>query len=318
MPEKKQIYIVLGPTASGKESASFSIAPQINAEIISIDSMKIYTGLDIGTAKASQKMQAQVPHHCLDIAQPTENFSVSDFVECADNAITDIIERGKVPLLSGGTALYYKGLIEGIFEAPAKDEAYRLELEDFARNNGNEELFKKLLSVDPLSAEKLHPNDLRRVIRALEVVKLTGKPISASQKQWSGFHSQQGSFSGELRYDFKMVMLDWPRDLLYERVEKRVDIMIEQGLEDEAKTVYENRDTYSRTPLQAVGYKEFFPYFAGDESLEEAISILKMNTRRLAKSQCTWFRKFPAEVIAMHPKMTATDLATRILSIFNL
>ncbi len=314
MGEKNEIYIILGPTASGKESAAFAIAHTLGAEIISVDSMKIYKTLDIGTAKATNEMREKVPHHCLDIIPPTfADFSVGAYVEFADSAINDIISRGKKPLLSGGTALYYKGLLEGIFEAPPKDMALREELNYFAQENGNEALYKRLLDLDPVSAGKYHPNDLRRVIRALEVITLTGKAVSDSRNQWSGFHSEAaGNFQGELRYDFKMVMLDWQRPLLYNRIEERVDIMMDKGLLNEAEYVYHNSETFARTPLQAVGYKEFFPYFENKESLEEAVDTLKKNTRHLAKSQCTWFRKFPCQRISLSEGMSKDDISSLI------
>lgn len=314
MGEKIEIYIILGPTASGKESAAVALAPDFGAEIISVDSMKIYKTLDIGTAKATEDMRKRVPHHCLDIIEPTfADFSVGAYVESADRAIRDIVSRGKKPLLSGGTALYYKGLLEGIFEAPPKDMALRDELNHFAQENGNEALYKRLMEVDPVSAGKYHPNDLRRVIRALEVITLTGKAISDSRSQWSGFHSEDaGDFQGDLRYDFRMVLLDWQRPLLYKRIEERVDIMMDKGLINEAEYVYHNRESFARTPLQAVGYKEFFPYFKKKESLEEAVDSLKKNTRHLAKSQCTWFRKFPCQRIPLLEGMTKDDILSLI------
>ncbi len=230
------------------------------------------------------------------------------YVAAADTAISDIIARGHRPLLSGGTALYYKGLLEGIFDAPPRDLGLREELQTFAREQGNEALYQRLVELDPVSAEKYHPNDLRRVIRALEVITLTGEPVSKSRNQWSGFHSGGGNFQGELRYNFKMLMLDWERELLYKRIGQRVDIMLEKGLLSEAEDVYKRRAQLARTPLQAVGYKEFFPYFAGQESLEVAVENLKKNTRHLAKSQCTWFRKFPCQRIPLKTELSKEDL----------
>ncbi len=309
MGGKTALKIILGPTASGKESAAFALAPRLNAEIVSVDSMKIYQTLDIGTAKATGEMRAAVPHHCLDLIAPTyDNFSVGEYVEAADAAIADIAARGKIPLLSGGTALYYKGLLEGIFAAPAKDSAVREELRAFAAEYGNEALHRRLQELDPVSAAKYHCNDLRRVVRALEVIMLTGKPVSSSRNEWSGFHDDSAAFGGELRYDFKMLLLDWPRADLYERIEARVELMLERGLLAEAEYVYQQRDSFSRTPLQAVGYKEFFPYFTGEQPLEEAVATLKKNTRHLAKSQCTWFRKFPCQRIALDTSMAKDDI----------
>ena len=316
--KKQKVFIVLGPTASGKESASFEICKRIDAEIISVDSMKVYKKLDIGTAKATWQMQEEVRHHCLDIIEPSfADFSVGAYVMEADKAIDDVASRGKIPLLSGGTALYYKGLLEGIFEAPPKDLQLREELKKFAGENGNQALYKRLVKLDPLSAKKYHPNDIRRVVRALEVIELTGESLSSRQKEWSGFHSDQEYFTGEMRYDFTMVWLDWSRQVLYNRIEQRVDLMLEKGLIAEAEYVYANRDIFARTPLQAVGYKEFFPYFSGQISLDEAVKTLKKNTRHLAKSQMTWFRKFPCEKIPLDPEMTQEDIVQTILEIIS-
>ncbi len=311
------IHIIAGPTASGKESAAYHIAQKMSAEIVSVDSMKIYRQLDIGTAKATPQMRQNVPHHCLDIAQPENEFSVADYQAAADQAIADIAARGKTVILSGGTALYYKAILEGIFEAPPKDEALREEYKNFAAAHGNDALFEKLKAQDPQAAGKLHPNDTRRVIRALEIIKLTGQPISARQQQWSGFHDDNEGFSGNLRYPFKMVWLNWERDELYRRIELRVDKMIDTGLEDEAKMVWQNRGNYARTPLQAVGYKEFFPYFSGECSLAEAVDTLKKNTRHLAKSQCTWFRKFPATALVPQTGESQDDVCNKILSAWD-
>lgn len=305
------LTIVLGPTASGKEAAAFALALRQRAAIVSVDSMKIYCGLDIGTAKPDATKRAAVEHFCLDLADPAEDFSVARFQQAADAAIAQTAARAQPIILSGGTALYYKAILEGLFDAPQKDEALREELRNYAEANGNDALFARLRAADPAAAAKLHPNDVRRVVRALEIVELTGEPISARQKEWSGFHdpAQVAGFSGDLRYAFRMFRLDWPREELYRRIEARVDRMIAQGLEQEARIVYENRARYSRTPLQAVGYKEFFPYFAGQMTLPEAIDLLKKNTRHLAKSQTTWFRKFPAVAIPLAPGMTADNVA---------
>lgn len=306
------IDIILGPTASGKESSAFAIARKCGAEIVSVDSMKIYRGLDIGTAKATQEMRAKVAHHCLDIADTQEDFSVARYQQAADAAIARIATRGGRAILSGGTALYYKAVLEGLFEAPLKDELLRARLREFAAQHGKDALYSRLAEHDPQAAAKLHPNDLRRVVRALEIIELTGAPISARQQQWSGFHGEEGAFAGELRYRFRMARLDWPREELYRRIEVRVARMLEEGLEAEARLVYDNRDTFSRTPLQAVGYKEFFPYFSGECGLTTAVEELQTNTRHLAKSQCTWFNKFPATPAVLQQGMSADDVAATV------
>lgn len=306
------LNIILGPTASGKESSAFIIAQNMKAGIISVDSMKVYRNLDIGTAKASTQMREIIPHYCLDIADPTEDFSVGRFQNAADGGIAQLTRNGKKVILSGGTALYYKAILEGLFDAPVKDETLREKLRDFAAQYGNDALYARLLAQDPKAAKKIHTNDLRRVIRALEIIELTGKPISQKQQQWSGFHNDEERFRTPLRYSFKMVRLDWPREELYRRIELRVDKMLEEGLEGEARYVFDNRDTFSRTPLQAVGYKEFFPYFRHECNLQDAIELLKKNTRHLAKSQLTWFHKFPAQGVALSPGMSANDIASAV------
>jgi tRNA dimethylallyltransferase len=305
---KPFLRILLGPTASGKESAAVACAKMIGGEIVSVDSMKIYRTLDIGTAKASEKIRADVPHHCLDIADPEENFSVGRYVEEAEKAIVSVVARGKVPILSGGTALYYKGLLEGLFDGPSADADLREEFNRRAETEGVEKLYAELAEVDPQAAEKIHPNDLRRIVRALEVAKLTGQPISSQQTQWVG---------AEYRYPCALAALDWPREVLYARIEKRVDLMMAEGLLEEARQVYEKRDYLSRTPLQAVGYKEFFSYFSGETDLAEAVELLKKNTRNLAKSQMTWFRKFPCEWIAMDEKMNLTEVVEKSIAAWS-
>jgi len=312
---RPMIHIILGPTASGKERTALEYAKLISGEIVSVDSMKIYKHLDIGTAKATAAMREEVPHHLIDFIEPTESFSVAEFVKHADDAIQDIAGRGKVPVLSGGTALYYKGLLEGIFDAPPSDPSLRQQLKDEAEHDGHgHNLHARLQQADPRAAEKIHPNDLRRLVRALEIVILTGKPLSQQQQQWAGFQENIADNGLKpIRYTCKMMGLQWPREDLYARIETRVDRMISEGLEQEARMVYEQRNFYNRTPLQAVGYKEFFPYFYGSCARNEAVNVLKKNTRHLAKSQMTWFRKFPSSWLQMGEKEKPQQTALRML-----
>jgi len=312
--DKPYLYIILGPTASGKESLAFAAATCLGAEIVSVDSMKVYKSLDIGTAKPDAANRKAVPHHCLDLIEPEVSFSVAEYVKAAEDAIRSIASRGKIPILSGGTALYFKGLLEGLFDAPPVDEALREELKAKDRN----ELYAELQQRDPLAAAKIHPNDIRRVTRALEIIILTGKPVSSQQTQWDGFHEDRKDnrmLTAGLNYPCTMVAPDHPREELYRRIEARVDRMIDSGLVDEAKKVYDNRDNISRTPLQAVGYKELFPFFEKQTSLEEAIDTLKKNTRHLAKSQMTWFRKFPCKWVDMSDEEGKT--VERIIEIWQ-
>lgn len=309
IPETPRLRILLGPTASGKESIALAIARQLSCGIISVDSMKVYTHLDIGTAKASAAVRAEVPHACIDLVEPTEEFTVARYLEAAETAIAACVEKGETPLLSGGTALYYKNLLEGLFDGPGEDPALRDELKQRAEAEGADALYAELKEVDPVAAEKLHPHDVRRVVRALEVHALTGQPLSAWQTQWRDSHTDE-----TYRYAFSMVALDWPRELLYKRIEARVDRMMEAGLVEEARWVHACRDTIARTPLQAVAYKELFPYFNGETSLDEAVDTLKKNTRHLAKSQMTWFRKFPCQWLPMREGESAEATAARVLA----
>ncbi len=323
------LRILLGPTASGKEGLALLCAERIAAEIVSVDSMKIYRGLDIGTAKPDAETRARIRHHCLDIAEPTEVFSVARYVEAADAAIAAIAAGNKPPLLSGGTALYYKGLLQGLFSGPRANPGLRRSLRARAESEGPQALYAELERLDPATASRVHPNDLRRVIRALEVAMLTGRPISEQQTQWTGTGRSSPSgnaaapgsngFPGSraMRYPCAMVALEWPRETLYRRIEARVEQMLAAGLVEEARRVYENRDTYSPTPLQAVGYKEFFPYFEGGATMNEAIELLRKNTRNLAKSQDTWFRKFPCHRLRMHEDRPREEVVHEILRIWE-
>lgn len=316
---KPVLYICLGPTASGKEAAALLAAEQVGGEILSVDSMKIYRTLDVGTAKPSAHARARVRHHGLDIADPGEPFSVGDYVRMAEAAIADILARGRQPVLSGGTALYYKALLDGLFDAPGADPDLRGTLQEEARRLGTDALHRRLAAVDPQAAEKIHPHDLRRIIRALEVHIHTGEPISRHQREWNGFHGDTGATPPEpfSRYRHVMVWLDWPRPILHGRIRRRVERMLQSGLEDEARRVWDMRERMALAPLQAVGYKEFFGWFEGREARGEAVELLLRNTRRLAKSQCTWFRKFPAIRLPMEESRSDAGVASQMLAIWQ-
>ncbi len=313
------LRIIIGTTASGKERLALAVAERLGGEIVSVDSMKVYRGLDVATAKAGPDERAAVPHHCLDLVEPTEMFSAADFVREAEAAIAAIRARGAVPVLSGGTAFYYKALLEGLFDGPAADPALRAELEARAAEQGSEALHRDLEKADATAAAKIHPSDLRRIIRALEVLRLTGQGISASQTQWREFHHpdrevRAASFFAQPRHPFIMVRLVRSRDDIRARVAERIRRMAHSGLEEEARRVWENRDAISRTPLQSVGYKEFFPYFAGESSWEEAVEKLRLGTNRLVRSQDTWFRKFPAHEIALAPDASTEKAADDLVA----
>ncbi len=314
MPAKTPLKIIVGTTASGKEQLALAVAKKIGGEIISVDSMKVYTCLDIATAKASLADRQDVPHHCLDLVAPTETFSAADFAAAADAAIADITSRGKVPILSGGTAFYYKALLDGLFEGPGADPVVRKEIEEKAAREGTASLHDELSRLDPAAAAKIHPSDLRRLVRALEVMRLTGEPISSRQKEWAGFHSDEApAFFATPRHQFVMARIVRDRDNVHARIRARVARIEHEGLKEEAEYVFTHRDTMSRTPLQAVGYKEFFPYFAGSARWEEAIERLCLNTNKLVRSQDTWFRKFPATLLEAGDK-DANMLAEQLLA----
>ncbi|WP_413381448.1 tRNA (adenosine(37)-N6)-dimethylallyltransferase MiaA [Alkalihalobacillus sp. 1P02AB] len=277
---KEDLISIVGPTGVGKTALSIELAKKYGGEIISGDSMQIYRGMDIGTAKVNEEEMQGVPHHLLDIKDPDEAFSVADFQELVVPLITRLNQKKKVPILTGGTGLYVNSIIKGYqFSETEEDLTYRKELEQFVSEHGVEALYTQLLSVDPDAKEVIHPNNVRRVIRALEVFKVTGIP----------FTKQQKSTSEEERYHLAMIGLTMPRDQLYARINRRVDIMVKNGLIEEVEHLY-NQDLKDVQSVQAIGYKELYGYMDGLYSLEEAIEKLKQNSRRYAKRQYTWFR----------------------------
>ncbi|MEH7084154.1 tRNA (adenosine(37)-N6)-dimethylallyltransferase MiaA [Neobacillus drentensis] len=280
MDSKQKLLVIIGPTAVGKTKLSIEMAKRYNGEIISGDSMQIYRGMDIGTAKIKQEEMEGIPHYLIDIKEPTENFSVAEFQLLVRAKIDEIAQKGKLPIIVGGTGLYIQSVIYDYqFSDVPGDEAYRLTLEERVKEIGHEALYKELLEVDPDSAAQIHPNNVRRVIRALEIFHLTGKTMQEFQ------HTQQP----DLLYDTAIIGLTMEREKLYERINYRVDIMVEEGLIEEVKRLYQQglRDCQS---IQAIGYKELFAYFDGKIALDEAIANLKQNSRRYAKRQLTWFR----------------------------
>ena len=276
-----QSWVLLGATATGKGSVALELADRYPVEIVSVDSMKVYRGMDIGTAKPPEDERRRVPHHMMDVMEPDEKCDVGQFYRRAHEVIEDIKDRGKRPLLVGGSALYLKALIWGLFEGPDSSEELREKLRAEADEKGRHALHDRLKSVDPVSADKIHPNDLKRIVRALEVYELTGQPLSEQQNE---------DFGSEPELDCRIVGLWWPREQLHDRIEKRVQRMLEQGLEEEVRTL---RGRLGPQASQAVGYKELMRYLDGEIDRSEAVRLIKRNTRRLAKNQETWFRKFP-------------------------
>ena len=273
------VYIV-GPTASGKTARAVQLAKRLRGEIVSADSMQVYRGMNIGTAKPTASERAEVPHHLIDILDLDETFSVARFKSLADTAITDIRRRGGVPLVVGGTGLYVKSLTEGIFDGPSADWDLRKRLRQKERDDGPGYLYGELRRVDPESAERIKPADIRRIIRALEVHELAGRTISDLQKEWE-----------RTRPDIAIIGLTMERDLLNERIDNRVDEMFRDGLLEETKRLIGDDLERNRTAMQAIGYKEVVGCLNGEYSLDRARELLKRNSRRYAKRQLTWFRK---------------------------
>ena len=280
---KKKIIAVVGPTASGKSALALELARRYDGEIVSCDSMQIYKKMNIGTAKPTEAELLSVRHHLIDIAEPTENFSCEDYVKLASNAINDICKRGKLPIVCGGTGLYLDALLRGGVSAPSIDTSeIRAELCARAEREGIEKIYSELQAVDPESAAAIHPHNEKRVIRALEIYLATGRKKSDLDKE---------SKSVESPYDATVAYLTFDdREVLYDRIDRRVDIMISDGLIEETRALMnEGIFDVNRTAAQAIGYKELFGFLEGREDLNSAIETLKRSTRRYAKRQITWF-----------------------------
>ena len=285
MSNKQKIIAVVGPTASGKTSLSIAIAKELGGEILSCDSMQIYRDMDIGTAKPSAEEQDGVPHHLIDIAAADEPFSCAEYAALAKNKIAEVASRGKLPIFCGGTGLYLDGVLRGgnSYEKTETDPTYRAELEQVAAEQGAEAVHAMLAAVDPDAAQATHPNNIKRVIRALEIYHTTGVTKTELDRR---------SVQVESEYDALVLGIRFPdTEELYERINLRVDLMIEQGLLDECRRLMEaGVFERSATAAQAIGYKELFPYLRGELPLKNCVETLKMATRRYAKRQMTWFR----------------------------
>ncbi|MCZ0702637.1 tRNA dimethylallyltransferase [Natronobacillus azotifigens] len=277
----KEIVIgVVGPTAVGKTSLSVEIAKAFNGEVISGDSMQIYRGMDIGTAKVTEEEQEGIPHHMLDIRSPDESFSVAEFQTNVKRYVQEITSRGNLPIIAGGTGLYIEAaLYDYQFADQKRDESLQARIEKEIETNGMDVIYERLRKVDPEQAEKIHPNNVRRVIRALEVYERTGSTMSE-------MHQKQSKTSP---YHPILIGLEMERSLLYDRINHRVDLMMTEGLLEEVKRFYQ-QGLEDAQAMQAIGYKEFIPYFKGHYSLTEAVELLKRNSRRYAKRQYTWFK----------------------------
>ena len=282
MEQKPICWVLAGPTASGKTALSIRLAKEHNCEIICMDSMQIYRGMTIGTAKHTPAEMEGIPHHMLDVADPGEPFSVAMYQQMAEAAASDIIARGKQPLFVGGTGLYLRALRHPMAMGMVTgDEKIREVLEHEAeQTDGRFKLHRRLFEVDPDTANRLHVNDVRRVVRSLEVYQLTGVPFS-----------KQPQVEAESPYQYRVASLTMDRALLYQRIEKRVDMMLEDGLVDEVRALLEDGVPADAQVLKGLGYKELIPYIRGECTLEEAVYELKLGTRHYAKRQLTWMRR---------------------------
>lgn len=283
---KKPLILIAGPTASGKTKTSVLLAKAIGGEIISADSMQIYKGMDIGTAKIKPEEMEGIPHYMIDEWAPDFPCSVAVFKEKVKAYLEVIYAKGKIPILVGGTGFYINAILyDTQFEETEADTAYRQELENIAKNQGTLVLHEQLRLVDPKSAEMIHPNNVKRVIRALEYYKDTGIPISEHNEK-----EKEKRMENESPYDYTFFALSMDRGILYERINLRIDQMVEEGLVAEVKQFFAAGLSEDLPSMKAIGYKEFFPYFKGEQSLESCIEKLKQNTRNYAKRQLTWFR----------------------------
>jgi tRNA dimethylallyltransferase len=274
-------WFLTGATAVGKTAVGIALAQRINAEIISLDSMAIYRGMDIGTAKPAAAERAAVPHHLVDIVDPADEYSVAQYVDAAAATVADIRARGRQPLFVGGTPLYLKSLLRGLFEGPPADWRLRQDIESELAHVGQQALYDRLAQVDPVAASHIHPHDTRRLIRALEVFRATGEPISHQQLQFE---------EGRPAHECCVFVLRRKREELHARIEGRVEAMIDAGLVDEVRQLISQGRQLGRTARQAVGYREALAYLAGECNHDEMVARIKARTRRFAKRQGTWFR----------------------------
>jgi tRNA dimethylallyltransferase len=287
MSSEKPILIIAGPTAAGKTDASLLLARQLGAEIVSADSMQIYRGMDIGTAKPSPEQRKLIYHHMIDIVEPNQPYSVGDYLRDARAAIDGILSSGGVPLVVGGTGLYIRALTRGLFHGPPADLDLRERLLNREAEGEPGMLYADLVKVDPEAAVKIHPNDLRRTVRALEVYYLRDRKLSEFQREHA---------FGDRPYRFTLLFLVRSRDELYRRIEKRVEQMIDSGLEAEVRALFDRGYPMDLASMRGLGYKQLIEHFLGRSTRDEAVALLKRDTKRFAKRQFTWFRREPEAV----------------------
>jgi tRNA dimethylallyltransferase len=304
-----EFLVILGQTASGKERVSLALAHQLGGEIVSCDSMKVYRGMDIGTAKAGEADRLSVPHHLIDVVDPWERFSAAQWAQAAEAAIADIVSRGRLPIVSGGTVLYLKALVFGLFEGPGANPAIRARLADEAKRHGTAALHARLADVDPQAARRIHPNDLRRIVRALEVHELTGQPISTQQRQFDAPRTDLRPWVFALRRT---------RDDLHRRIDDRADRMIANGLADEVRRLTADPRGLSPEASAAVGYREMIDCLQGRLPVERVADEIKKNTRLFARRQMTHLRSLAlVRWIDVHPNESPDSTAQRIADVWR-
>jgi tRNA dimethylallyltransferase len=302
----KKLLIIAGPTAVGKTEISVKLAKELNGEIISTDSMQIYKYMDIGSAKISKEEMEGIPHHLIDIIDPKVQFSVSEYKQKCLEVMEEIYSRGKLPILVGGTGLYIDSVTCNMsFTESEKDEEYRSYLWNLAEKEGNDKLHSMLKDIDNESYNSIHPNNRKRVIRALEVYKLTGKPFSSFKEDNRKY---------DVPYNIFYYVLNMDRAKLYERINKRVDIMMKKGLIEEVKKLMNMGLTSNMQSMQGIGYKEIMYYLNGDISLEQAEEMIKQGTRNYAKRQLTWFRKDPRAVFIDKDDLSEEEIINKIIN----
>ncbi len=305
-----RVNLLIGCTAGGKSRVGLELARRFEGEILSVDSMKIYRRMDIGTAKPSPEVRRRIPHHGIDIVEPSDSFSLADYLDYADQAIRAIDKHNKPVLAVGGTMLYVRGLTAGVFQGPGADAQFRAKIRQRAKEQGQEKLHAELARIDPEAAQRIHPNDIRRIERALEVFHLTGQPISELQTQWE-------QSSGP--YDCRIVALRRPKEEANRRINARVKRMIEAGLVEEVKTLLAEPKGIGSQAAQAVGYAEIIAHLRGEMPLDKAIEKIKINTRRLGKSQRTWMRRIPGiTFLDVAEEELPEQIADRVADIWNL
>lgn len=301
--EKIKLVVVCGATGTGKTRLAIDIARRFLGEVVSADSMQIYRYMDIGTAKPTAEERARCPHHLIDFVEPDAEFSVADYAPLAHEKIAEIASRGRLPILCGGTGLYINSVVNDIsFGEQEADPRLRRELNEIAEREGGERLIEMLSEFDPVSAERLHPNNRRRVVRAIEFYRKTGVPISEHQERTK---------RAESRYDPIMFEISYPREVLYERIDRRVDLMLGDGLLSEVETLRARGFTSDMNSMKGIGYKELFEYLDGKCALTEAVENIKRGSRRYAKRQLTWFRR-DGRIISLDPDGAEEEAAARI------